>query len=54
MCVYAITNKTNGNKYLSSYEASLATGVDKDKIGNVCTGKRKSTGGLVFWYEVQA
>ena len=43
---------SDGNKYLSSYEAALATGVDKDKIGSVCSGKRKSTGGYRFWCEV--
>jgi hypothetical protein len=43
---------SNGKTYLSSYEAAKDTGVDKDKIGNVCTGKRKSTGGLTFAYGV--
>jgi group I intron endonuclease len=42
---------SNGSTYQSSYEAALATGVDRDKIGSVCSGKRASTGGLRFWYE---
>lgn len=41
---------SNGESYLSAYEAAVATGADQDKIGSVCTGKRKSTRGLVFWY----
>lgn len=45
---------SNGETYLSSYEAAIATGCDKDKIGSVCNGKRKSTGGFKFWYEVAA
>lgn len=44
---------SNGKTYLSAYEAAIDTGCDKDKIGNVCTGKRKSTGGLKFWYRSQ-
>lgn len=42
----------DGNIYLSAYEAAIATGADQDKIGSVCTGKRKSTNGFRFWYEV--
>lgn len=43
---------SNGGTYLSSYEAASATGCDKGKIGSVCSGKRKTTGGMRFWYEV--
>lgn len=45
---------SNGCFYMSSYEAAISTGVDKDKVGSVCTGKRKSTGGLAFWYRSAA
>ena len=45
-----IIHCSNGKTYMSSYEAAYDTRCDKDKIGCVCTGKRKSTGGFVFWY----
>ena len=37
-------------EFLSSYEASLSTGADKDKIGLICSGKRKSSKGFSFKY----
>jgi group I intron endonuclease len=42
---------SNGKEYLSSYEAGLDTGADKDKIGLICNGKRKTSCGFSFWYK---
>jgi group I intron endonuclease len=42
---------SNGKEYLSSYEAGLDTGADKDKIGLICNGKRKTSRGFSFWYK---
>lgn len=41
---------TNGVIYDSFADAARKTGLNRTKIVSVCTGKRKSTGGLVFEY----
>ena len=41
---------SNGDTYLSAYEASIATGAIQSHIGSICNGKRKSSKGFRFWY----
>lgn len=41
---------SNGEIYLSAYEASLCTGALQSHIGSICNGKRKSSNGYTFQY----
>jgi hypothetical protein len=41
---------SNGCIYESAKHAAEQLGLNRSKISNVCTGKRKTTGGLVFWF----
>lgn len=44
----------DGRSFDSAYEAAIAAGAKQSHISGVCNGRRKTAGGLFFYYVVQS